>query len=134
MMDLYYESRHKYAPPQMGITFFFIYIELYSCIITTTYPLQLSQNSLIINTSFTNKICAVSSMDRVADFESVGWGFESLTACQRKPLQIQRLLGFCFATKSINHPISHSLFNFKTTNKKIFTLAPKFFTTLLDYM
>ena len=21
-------------------------------------------------------------MDRVADFESVGWGFESLTACQ----------------------------------------------------
>ena len=27
-------------------------------------------------------MCAVSSMDRVADFESVGWGFESLTACQ----------------------------------------------------
>ena len=29
--------------------------------------------------------CAVSSMDRVADFESVGWGFESLTACQNNP-------------------------------------------------
>lgn len=29
-------------------------------------------------------MCAVSSMDRVADFESVGWGFESLTACHGK--------------------------------------------------
>lgn len=65
-------------------------------------------------------------MDRVADFESVGWGFESLTACQRKPLQFQRLLGFYFATKSINHPISHSLFTFKTTNKRSLHLLPSF--------
>lgn len=37
---------------------------------------------------FVNKIWGTSSMDRVADFESVGWGFESLVPHQR-PLQTQ---------------------------------------------
>ena len=36
-------------------------------------------------------------MDRVADFESVGWGFESLTACQ-------------FASENVGIPMGSGVF------------------------
>lgn len=50
-------------------------------------------------------MCAVSSMDRVADFESVGWGFESLTACQNNPPKerLPRFAGGFFARDAQEH-------------------------------
>ena len=81
-------------------------------------------------------MCAVSSMDRVADFESVGWGFESLTACQNNPPKEHslRFAGGFFARDAQEHEMRlASSSNVKDNPTKI-PLSRCFFIPLSWYI
>ena len=48
-------------------------------------------------------------MDRVADFESVGWGFESLVPRQNPGNPLVGFLGFLITKKRMHHPFPDNM-------------------------